>query len=638
MGKKKGSGGLSTEIPSSTDNSGESFDLDKQYPEFLGWESIGFHRGLGREFWQIIIELIGTATNVFIIAILVPLLEPFPEIRGYQTVAGGVFALVYTIFDIGTNFGLNRFIAEFRVKNVRKMLQYASFCIWYQSFTGLAQVTILSWMTFQVVVHSQFAYITWILLLGLQKQYPGWLGIMRQILEGMQHYSKVEIIGFLQGQIVERVTTIGFVLAFRYYGETHVGLGFLMGIIIGNVIGSYVDDIAFELVAGYYLHKILKKYFGLSLRDIFRVKYDRDVLRDIIFYSLQGSILPVIGSFAGTFGFFTYVGNINAYTTWNAIIGRGISFAGQIRQFGDFALQNSIAEAYPNGKKKLAEFYFSSSVKWRYMFMIMLAFIIIAIFPFFVVLINELRALQYYKGAELFILPGVMVRLLWPFVEMPDAIMWGTKRITQINIIRIGEEFAKIFFVWLFVIVMRVQETWGMFGLFFLIGLNNWVPTWIKTIVCYIYINKKVMRLKVYWRSTIVIPVIASLPNIGMAQLWYNVFFFPIKAVIGLEFTLALSIVLLFIVVIFTYFPLVAALGGLDDYQLFTFRKAVTLAGPSKPLFKAVEWLVLKGVGLAKRLGWHARFPIPYEEAHQEIKELMEIKRQALQANKEGKD
>jgi hypothetical protein len=622
------------EIPSVATLAGEKYDLDKQFPEFQGWESIGFHRGLGREFWQIIIELITTAGNVFIIALLVPILEPFPEIRGYQNVAGPLFVMVFTIFDLGANFGLGRFIAEYRIKNVRKMLQYISFTIWWQSFTGIVQVTLLSWYSFEVIVNSNFAYLTWILLLGLQKQYPGWLGTLGQTLEGMQHYSKVEIIHFLQNEVVQRFTTIALVLIFRDYGETHAEIGILMGIIIGNVIGGYLDDVAFEFVAGYFLHKVLQKHFGLSLRDVFRVKYDRDVLRDIFYYSMQGALIPLLSSFVATYSLFTYVGNINAYTTWSAIIGRGIGFAGQIRQFGDFALQNSIAEAFPNGKKKLAEFYFSSSVKWRYMFMIMIALIIFAIYPFFVVLINEMGALRYYRGAEMFIIPGIFIRLLWPFVEMPDAIMLGSKRITQINVIRVGEECAKLFFVWLFVIVLRVQETWGLIGVTFLIGFKDWVPTWIKTTVCYIYINKSVMKLKVNWRGTILIPLIASLPNIAMAQFWYNVVFFPMKAVLGLETTLAISIALFFMVVIFTYFPLIAMLGGLDDYQLFTFRKAVGLAGPSKPLFKAVEWLVLKGVIVAKKLGWHARYPIPPEDAHREIKELMEIKRTSLAAFK----
>jgi hypothetical protein len=426
------------------------------------------------------------------------------------------------------------------------------------------------------------------------------------------------------------------VLYFRWFGETNLNYGMLMGVIIGNVIGSYIDDFIFEFIAAYYLHNILKKYFGLSIRDCFRVKYDRDVMRDIIFYSLQGSALPFLGSFVGTYTFFTYIGNINAYTTWSIIIGRGIGFAGQIRQFGDFALATSIAEAYMSGKKALAEFYISSSVKWRYMFMILIAFIILAILPFFYIVIRELGAFKYYIGAENYIIAGVIIRLLWGFVEVPDAIMWGAKRITQANIIRVGEELGKLLNTWFFVVVLRVQETWGPFGLLFLIGFNQWVPLWIKTIVTYIYIQKRVLTVKIYWRSTIVIPVIAALPNIAIAQFWYQVAFFPMRNAIGLEFTIAISIALLFMVVIFTYFPLTALLGGFDEYQLFTFKKAVELAGPSKIIFRAVERLVMKSANLAKKLGWFGRYPIPHEAAHKEIHELMEIKRAALQAQKEA--
>nr|MDO8114471.1 hypothetical protein [Candidatus Sigynarchaeota archaeon] len=614
----------------------KAWDLDKDFPEFTGWESIGFHRGLGREFWQIIIELFGTATSIFIIAWLTPILEPFPEIKGYQDVAGKIFALVISVFDIGTNFGLNRFIAEYRIKNVRKMLQFISFNIWYQSFTGLIQLTILSWFTFEVIVNMNFAYLSWILLLGLTRQFPGWLGTFKGTLEGMQHFNNVEILGFLQSQVVERCTVIGFVLWYRFMGENDPSYGILVAIIIGNMIGSYIDDFVFEAIAAYMLNGILKKYFNLSIRDCFRAKYDRDVLRDIIFYSAQSSLLPLLGSFVSTYIFFTYIGNINAYATWTVIIGRGIGFAGQIRQFGDFALSTSVAESYMSGKKKLAEFYVSYSVKWRYMFMIMIAFVIIAIFPYFSVVIQEMSALRYYRGAELFILPGVFIRLVWPFKEIPEAILWGAKRITVQNIISVCEECLKVLFTWLFVVVLRVQESWGLFGLFFLIGFNQWVPLWIKTAISYIYIRARVLRIKIYWRSTIVVPIIASIPNILMAQLWYHVAFFPLKAVLGLETTLAVSIAIFFIVIIFTYFPLVAILGGLDDYQLFVFRKAIKLSGPSKPLFLAVEKLVLMGAKAARKLGWFGRYPIPYEEAHKEMRELMEIKRAHLEETKKA--
>ncbi len=611
----------------------KKFDIDKEFPEFQGWESIGFHRGLGREFWQLIIELITTSCTIFIISLLMPIINPFPEISGYQNVAGGLFALIYTIFDVGANFGYNRFIAEYRIKNVKKMMQYVSFTLWYQSFTGLVQISILSWFTFQVIVNNEFAYLTWILLLGLQKQYPGWLGLFRGTLEGLQHFDKVEILGFLQGQVVERLTTIGFVLLFRWYGEVNPAMGILMGIIIGNVIGSYVDKVAFEVISGYYLNKILKKYFGLSLRDALHTKYDRDVLHDIWVYSLQGSLLPILGSFVNTYTLLAYVGNIGAYTTWTGIIGTGMGFAGQVNQFGDFSLQTAIAEAYPNGKRKLAEFYVSYSIKWRMFFMIMISFLVLGIVPYFTVVVQELNAFKYYQGADMFIIPGILNRLLWAFVLVPDAIMWGAKHITQHTIIRIGEEFGKWFFMWLFVVVWQVQDTWGLFGLVLLIGFQHWVPIWIKTLVCYAYIQKRILKVKIYWGSTFLIPVLASLPNIGISQLWYYTGFFPLKAAIGLEASLAVSIAFYFMIIVFIYFPLCALLGGFDDYQLFVFRKAVDLAGPSKPIFRTVMKLIDTNVKRARKLGWHGRFPIPYEDAHREIRELMEIKRTGLKVN-----
>ena len=43
--------------------------------------------------------------------------------------------------------------------------------------------------------------------------------------------------------------------------------------------------------------------------------------------------------------------------------------------------------------------------------------------------------------------------------------------------------------------------------------------------------------------------------------------------------------------------------------------------------------IIDKNIKWARKLGWHGRFPIPYEEAHREIRELMEIKRVELKKN-----
>ncbi|MFX0103555.1 MAG: hypothetical protein ACFFCS_28595 [Candidatus Hodarchaeota archaeon] len=610
-------------------------DLEEEFPEFKGWEMIGFHRGLGQEFWQLIIEVFNMSLGLVIGTMLMPIMSPFPEIGGYQHVANSLFVLVYTVFDVGTNFGVGRFIAEYRVKDTKKMLEYISFFWWYQTWTGLIQVTILSWYTLNIITTSNLAYLTWIILLGMQKQYPGALGIFQHTLEGMQHLDKVEILKFFQNEIVQRIISIGLVIALRLYGEQNISYGILMMIVIGHILGYYIDDIIFSVVAVYFLKNILKKYFGLGLRDIFRVDYSRDVLRNVIFYGAQGSALPIVCAFVNLYRLLSYVNEINAYTTWTAIIGTGMGIAGQIGMFGSLSLTWAFAEAYPSGKKKLSEFYITYALRWRFFFMMMLSVIFVAIIPFYSYVIKILPGFTYYQGIEIFIIPGIIQRLTWVFVEIPDSAMIGARHITQHNIIRIIEEGWKVFFIWLFVHQWRIQETWGMFGLLYLIGFGDYVPIFIKTAVIWIYTQKKLVKIKINWIPTFVIPIIASLPLMGLSWLLYNTAFFPMLDAIGLYPTIIILILAFFIVIIYTYAPLSAMMGAFDDYQLHTLYKAVDLSGPSKPIFRGLAFLVAGSVKIARKLGTHGRFRIPYEEAHKEIRELMELKRADRKKNLE---
>jgi len=98
----------------------KSFEFNEEFPEFTGWEAIGFHRPLANELWEIVLEAVNNSLYIFVIAYLVPLLQPFLQIRSVQDLSAGLFLVVYTIFDTGTNFNLGRFIAEYRVKNPKK--------------------------------------------------------------------------------------------------------------------------------------------------------------------------------------------------------------------------------------------------------------------------------------------------------------------------------------------------------------------------------------------------------------------------------------------------------------------------------------------------------------------------------------
>ena len=67
-----------TPEPMTDDQGGEiddtiaKFDLDEEFPEFKGWEAIGFHRALGKELWQIVIEQIVNAMYLFVMMYFIP--------------------------------------------------------------------------------------------------------------------------------------------------------------------------------------------------------------------------------------------------------------------------------------------------------------------------------------------------------------------------------------------------------------------------------------------------------------------------------------------------------------------------------------------------------------------------------------
>ncbi|MBD3185460.1 hypothetical protein GF325_01425 [Candidatus Bathyarchaeota archaeon] len=617
------------DVDSETDMDSSLFDLDEEYPEFTGWEAIGFHRPLGDEFWELTLEIITGIVDIFFLAFLTKLLYPFPEIKGYGSIAGGVFALIYKIFDTGTNFGISRWIAEYRVRDPEKMMEYIRFFIWYQMFSGLIQVTIISIIILQYFTSGAFAYVIWLMLIGLQKQWPSMLGIFKSCIGGLQHYDKSNILSFFQNELIQLVCNIGFILIGRRYGENHPELGMIMGMAIGSAIGGYIDDVILLFVSGYFFNKIVKP-MGYSFKDAWRFKFGRDVVRNSVFYGIQSSIVPIIGSFVGTMTFFWYVDTIPALATWRALSSIGMGFSGIVDSVGTFSLTSSIAESYCNGKRKLAEFYVSYSMKWKLFFSSLLGVSVLAVIPFFSIFIEESGELEYWAPAIVFLVPGLMKRLINPFTGLPGSVFNGALYITQYTIIRVVEEFMKLIFIWLWVYVVGIQDL-GIGGIIFLITYEDIVPVIIKTAFCYIYIQRRIMKIRIYWMTSVIIPVIATLPIIAFSQAWLAWVYFPLIDALGLEFATVISILIAYVVMLFfVFFPLTAMLGGWDDYQVFTFEKACNLAGPSRPLFKLVLRSIKLGVRIGRKLGLHGRFGIPYETAHQQIRELMELKRKHL--------
>nr|MDO8119032.1 hypothetical protein [Candidatus Sigynarchaeota archaeon] len=153
-----------------------------------GWDTIGYQRILGGFFFDWGIEIVGFFVGALLLPLYVLIFIPYPDATGYYGIADRFFAMVYFYFDIGTRYGLERFIGEYRIKNPKKMLGFLQFYIMYQMTTGIIQVTMVSVMVLYTLRGIGLDHLAWLFLIICSKQYPGMLGYFRDALKGLQQF------------------------------------------------------------------------------------------------------------------------------------------------------------------------------------------------------------------------------------------------------------------------------------------------------------------------------------------------------------------------------------------------------------------------------------------------------------------
>nr|MDO8109880.1 hypothetical protein [Candidatus Sigynarchaeota archaeon] len=594
------------------------------------WEDIGFHRPLGNFFYGIFISVFNAVIGLIFMALVVSLLYPYPEINGYNGIAGSIYSIVFTVFDTGTAFGIERFIAEWRVKDPKRMVKYVQFYIWYQMFTGLPQVTWLSILIISGVRYSNLSYLTWILLIIIQKQYPSMLGIFHEVLNGLQLYNKGQILGLISGQVFQNATNVIFILLGRWVGFTNPAVGEIMGMAIGATIGGYVDDFFAFIVAAKFFDKAMRS-FGYTWRDCFRIEFDKGIVKQCLWFGFQVSVVPMISTATSTGVLFMMINSIPSYPTYRALLGWVSGIVGII-DVGNFSLVPSIAESFMNDKKKLAQFYIANSLRWNGFLMMMFTMALLGALPMVIQVILGLPELKYYVVSFVFFFPVLIHKLILPFIAYPDYILVGILRINFYTFSRVFEEAVYLTENWLWMYVFRIQDVFGIWGIVYILAMDRFLCRNIKMIIMWVYIHKKCFKVKLYFYQMLICPAIAGTPVLLFALLWKPLVFdnmvLLFVPMLGTYAVIPPAIITVLIALLvlpaFVFLPLSGFLGGWDDYGLMTFRKAVKLSGPSKPFVNLIYRAVLFGANHSKL---HNKFKIPWEEPMQEIRDLMIMKR-----------
>lgn len=598
------------------------------------WETVGLHKTLGGNFFRnftymLIGAIIGTITFTFVLQQLIP----FPISKGYYDISHSLFAFVWMIFDVGTAYGIERFIAEHMIKDKKRMMKYIQFYIWYQMWTGLVQLTAISIWIFTTVPYGNLAHLGWLLLIINSKQWPGMLGTFNSVLKGMQQYDKTIIIAFVGTQGFQFITQIIFFIGGRYWGMANPQIGELLGLSIGMVLGYYIDDFFTMGLAMYYFGKVAEK-MGFRARQAWGHDFDWPIIKECLSYGIGLSWAPLIGVGIGLIQLTMSLDIVPGYANWVVLAGVGGGMAQVMNMGGDIDTTSVLSESLNNGKLHLSSYYLEQSLKYWAFIMFAMAGIIVVLLPIVSRVIFIIPSVaDQYENALIFIIPG-MINMVWdaPIKQLERVIVMAGRVWFKSTLDLILNIFNLILW-YLMIYVGRIWE-WGTIGIIILFVLAQ-VPGKIIRLTAYIiYIQTKIFKIRISWYQTFGASIFTLLVVFLIGQVFIYAIFLPMLEVTsswfgaeaGVLITGAFGVVVLLVGFMVIIFPFTYAIfGGWDSFGLETLRKSYLLTGPSKIFIYTIYRLSVIG---SKMSPLYNKFGLDWSKAFQEAEELLLIKRQ----------
>nr|MDO8109120.1 hypothetical protein [Candidatus Sigynarchaeota archaeon] len=599
--------------------------LEEQYMKKDPWEKVGFARPLAGFFYGYMLSIFTLIIGIVMAGFIIAWLYPWPEAEGYRSVVSMMFNFMFQIFDIGTAYGIERFVAEYRIKDPKKMIGYIQFFIWYQMMTGLVQVTIVALLAFYFFPVTNLSYSIWIVLIYSTIQYPSMLGMFKAVLDGLQHFNKTQILGFIGGQGFQQITNIAFILIGRWIGAQFPAYGELMGLAIGATIGSYIDDFFTFWLSSWYFSKAMSK-FGVTVKSCFRHDlFDRKMAKECTVFGVQTTAGPLFGTFVGWTISLYWITLVPQFTTWATLSSVASGLAGVINMGYGINLVAGISESFLNGKKNLARFYMSQSIKYSGMFAPTFFVVISLYLPVIIQVILRIQGAENYVLAVPFLFPWVLRRVQEPYGWLADNIMVGSSHPTALSIIRILEECGKLLFMTIFIVWLKLPQTYGLPAIAVLIPCGELPAILAKTVANWLFIQKKVVNVRfkefawqAWGASSITAGVIAGICLLYLWLAWN-----PLVAATGYLIGGIISVLFAVFLLLLVFFIIYSFVGGWDDFGLGEFRRAMEMSGPSKPFIKLVYTMC---AFVTRHSPFHGKFPMRSEEARKEAIELMILK------------
>ncbi|MBD3353596.1 MAG: hypothetical protein GF364_19085 [Candidatus Lokiarchaeota archaeon] len=605
------------------------FDKDK-----VGdYDRIGFARPLGGFFMEFFYAILGAG----VVALIIPIftfLYPYPDSQGWVSISMAIFGFFQFLFNIPTEYAIERFIAEWRIKDPQRMVEYIRFYMWYQMTTGLFLITGISLFIFTGLRTGDKVWLSWLMLIQLSREYPACLGVFKSTIKGLQRFDFEAKINFIQGSIIEKGFEFFTVLIGKYWGAANPAIGEIMGIAIGYAIGTYIDDFFSMWLSAHYLKKTLEPY-GITIKDLIMPHVRKEVAKNALDFGLKASIPGFFNSLLGFFSFFWWYDAVPAYAALRTLNNLADDLVNMIRQGEGINIKAAISEAYNNDKKDLTRFYMAQQWKWYGFFMYGIGFIIITFFPILLETLLSVSDAENYLLAIPFIIPNVIHTLIESPSSNADNIIYGCSHPLFVSIKKVLVTASGFFFSSLWLIRLEIPQTYGIPAVIWILPMGNFLAELIGVLVSWVYIHKKIVSVHIPVWQCFVAPLFPSLIVAGVGGIYRNTIYILLFNSVGSIPTAVVSILFAFVgCFMFIYLPFYTYFGGWDDYGLEMFREAVSISGPSRiffvPIYKLSIWL-------ADKSPLHNKYPIPWKGADRNSLELM-IERYKNDMKTLGKD
>ncbi len=554
------------------------------------WEDVGFHRPLAGFFMAFFLGILMFVPYIIYNNLILPdYILPSAQALGIWGRVTQAFAVLWSVFDVGTSTAFIKFLAQYRVHDPRRAVQYGQVFVWWQALSGAVQVAIVVALASTVLPRTALAIYAWSIIIHTFIQIPGFYQVMRNALTGLQRFDYAQILDIALAIVFPMITQPILVTLMFTWGKAHPIFGAPMGGLLGMGLAAYAAEFLTFLL-GLWLYRRL----GYNARLYFLAHFDWSVIKD----SFRFGVFEMLGSAAWGVGQFveiliSQVYLVNYAEVWgNWVLAQNFVYAFNVTQTLYNNLMPSISEAISHGRKLLSQYYASMGYKWGGMISAMLGALLLAVADRFILGASGpefVRAAQYSTPL-----------LIWGIIQYPswvgDNVQLGANKPWMKSALVSMEQIIRIILALL--LLARLQIYALIIAYIVAITTKNILAYWLNHKLCF--------PQRLYFWQSLGAPFLAGLVYYGVIR-WIGGLIWRGDQVTSI---IILTIAILPSYPIFAFFY--GLFGGWDDATLNEVRRAVGISTFMKPF----AWLFWKSTSLGARISpLQNRFPISNRQA-----------------------